>query len=84
MTNKIFCFFDVDYPNLEKDDFAIGFMTKEQRNLCEELKTNERLIGALDSTHGTNKCDFKLTTIQFRDQYNQGESHLVRMISIFE
>ncbi|XP_034236595.1 uncharacterized protein LOC117642470 [Thrips palmi] len=54
---------------LAEDDFMVVLMTDYQKEILQTYSTDKTLI---DSTHGTNKYDFQLTTLMTVDEFGAG------------
>lgn len=55
--------------NTSNDDFLLCIQTEFQRDMFREFGSN---VVCIDSTHGTNAYDFKLTTVIVVDEYGEG------------
>ena len=60
---------DADFPQLEKDDFFLGIMTKTQMEMYKKMGST---ILCIDSTHNTNQYKFKLVTVMVPDEVRRG------------
>ncbi|XP_055944366.1 uncharacterized protein LOC129975328 [Argiope bruennichi] len=58
-----------EFPDLEKEDFILGFMNEAQEELF-KIYGNEVLC--IDSTHGTNKYNIQLTSLLIKDDNWEG------------
>ena len=58
-----------EMDNTSNDDFVLCIQTEFQRDILQKFGSN---IVCIDSTHGTNAYDFKLTTIIVVDEYGEG------------
>ena len=67
---------EIDELPITNDTFILGIQTKEQLNM---FQRNALKIVCLDSTHSTNKYEFKLITLVVPDEYSKGYpvAHLI-------
>lgn len=54
---------DANYPDAAAEDFMLGFMCKEQQEVLVECMDSPISVVCIDSTHGTNAYQIKLTTL---------------------
>lgn len=65
---NLFLVLGESYPELEVEDFALGFMTK---NMERKILNFSRII-CIDGTHGTNARNWDLTIVLVKDENNLG------------
>ncbi|GBN46614.1 hypothetical protein AVEN_225564-1 [Araneus ventricosus] len=58
-----------EHPDLEKNDFILGFMNEAQEEI---LKIYGSEVVCIDSTHGTNKYNIQLTSLLIKDDNWEG------------
>ena len=61
-----------DFPKAEVEDFMLGFMNEKQRKVLVDCMQSPISTLCIDSTHGTNAYQIKLTTLMTINSLGSG------------